>query len=90
MFALMHYAVDALILMGLLQAVNDEEIPFGTAFFTSIGAAIGTMSAHAFGAAALMWAVHRGAIEGVRLRAPEAVERLLAIFGDLHFDLLLG
>jgi putative MATE family efflux protein len=45
------------------------------------GAAIGTVAAQAYGALALMWAVHRGEIDGVGLRVVEPIDREL--LGDL-------
>lgn len=42
-----------------------------------LGAAIGTTASQVYGAIALMWAIHRGAIQGVRLKLPSFIDRPL-------------
>ncbi len=50
---------------------------FGLPQLGVLGAAIGTMAAQCFGTLGLMWAVHRGAIHHVALRAPRRIDRPL-------------
>ena len=95
-------AIDALVLIFLLKAINDEDIGFGTAFVVALVAAIGT-TALAFGLGAVMGiagifvaAVVAAALLGVAISALSGVGSvkrsflIAIIFMVVHIGVAVG